>query len=148
MKGLRLPAAVGALLIIAAITIVWCFGASMPPTGPRIFTFGLAAVCLFAGVVLCFGQPRPASLRARIMTVLGDASYSLYLTHGIVTVIVYWLWIYKIIPHNVPAAWAASAAGLLAAVGMSIAVYYWLEKPMTRHLRRALSVFQLRKKFV
>ena len=69
-------------LLIAAGTIALFLVAALYPNMPRTIGFGIPAVFVLQGFVFCekyFHAPCFAPLR-----LFGDASYSIYLTHGIV----------------------------------------------------------------
>jgi exopolysaccharide production protein ExoZ len=110
-----------ALFLIAAVT---------GTTSPRIVVWGIPAVCLVSGLVAI--EVGRGIWFSRIAATLGDASYSIYLTHGLVI-----------------SALAKGAAALnpvlfvamcpLVAAAAGVLIWKVLERPLTDGLRRHVS---------
>jgi peptidoglycan/LPS O-acetylase OafA/YrhL len=130
--GLRLPPAFVWLLILAAIaafaaTMVW--GASAPW---RALAWGAPSAAIVAALVLS-RRAAPAGPVGRVFGFLGDASYSIYLTHPLVFPVVGWTlprWIdFSAMP------WAYAVIAFACAVAAASACYLVFEKPVTRWLQ-------------
>ena len=101
----------------------------------RIVTWGLPSVLLFAGVVLHDNSGHPYGL-ARLFASVGDASYSLYLTHLLVIAA-----LRRVLPSLLAFPGGAIAAGIIlvaASLGVAIATYMAFERPLTRALNRRI----------
>lgn len=109
----------------------------------RPLAWGLPAALLVAAVALGPEKPVSESRLTRIGIRLGDISYALYLAHpfairplanlvawnGMIDRTILWLFI---------------GVSLLAAVGVSIVVHLWIERPATAWLRRLLEPIRSR----
>lgn len=121
-----LPVGLG-LVILAALNGMP--GAAVLPA------FCLGAVLTVAGTLGV--QARRPGLEIRPLAALGDASYSIYLSHTIALIFV--IKGLAVLPLS---GWAQTvvtgllAVGILTAVGL--AVYRWIERPMLRAMRRRL----------
>jgi peptidoglycan/LPS O-acetylase OafA/YrhL len=102
-----------------------------PDTSERILDWGApAALGLFCIIHGLAGITLP-----RVLVLLGDASYSLYLLHLYVLRIVY-----KLVPAYSGSDRLAYAVGLAAALAccrFAVLVYSYIERPVTNFLRRA-----------
>jgi exopolysaccharide production protein ExoZ len=117
----------GVVLIIGS-TIVLLLVSVIYPTAPRTIGFGIPAVFLLQGFVFCEKWLHaPAFWIPRL---LGDASYSIYLTHGIV-IYAAALFLAPAIGPSLLAAIALSAAALAAGV----LSYQYVESPLIQGLR-------------
>jgi exopolysaccharide production protein ExoZ len=117
------------LLPIFAYTAIWSDGGAPPMAGPISAFFCVAICVLFRGET---GGSRVANIAAH----LGDASYSLYLTHGFVLLFtgIFWrkafggehLWIYT---------------GTVVVLSFIVAhfAYKLLERPASQYLRSRIS---------
>jgi exopolysaccharide production protein ExoZ len=99
--------------------------------------FASAPVTILASVVVLISLRLPASpgRLARLGHLLGDASYSIYLTHGLVLLVAGSAWITlfgKQFYH------AALVSLPLAAVLAGVLVHYWVERPLVSLARGAL----------
>jgi len=95
--------------------------------------YTLQGICLFAVFVVAIRYPtwwpiRP--LNSRILSWIGLISYSLYLLHLTVLKVTYTIW-----GHSF---WVLITVGWAAAIGLSAAIYYAIERPAGR-LRKRLS---------
>jgi exopolysaccharide production protein ExoZ len=117
----------GVVLIISSIIVLHLVSVFYP-TAPRTIGFGIPAVFMLQGFVFCEKWLHaPAFLIPRL---LGDASYSIYLTHGII-IYAAALFLAPAIGPSVPAAIALSAAALAAGV----LSYQYVESPLIQGLR-------------
>jgi exopolysaccharide production protein ExoZ len=114
--GAALIAAGVALALVAPFDLDW-----------RGFTFGLAAAAILAGFVLL--EEKLAQRPIRLAKLVGDASYSLYLTHGMalagMAVLV------RRIGAPVPAPLLIFAEIVFATI-IAVFIYCYVERPLTR----------------
>ncbi len=132
-RGLAAPAPVGwGLLVLgtAAIPLATAIG----PDLPRVLIWGVPATAILVGALLL--ERRAAVPDIAVLRLLGDASYSIYLSHGIALAVVWRLWAMLGLAA-LPALFAMAAMILAAAAG--IFVYLVLERPivgLTKRRRR------------
>ncbi|MDP2802327.1 MAG: acyltransferase [Phreatobacter sp.] len=134
--GGRLPAASGLLLVgIGLLGFIAAAGFAGAPEGwPRILWWGLPALALVTGAVILDDSRRIGAHAFPLL--LGDASYAVYLSHGIA--------ISVLSLASRRAGWAtgtaldqpflALATGM-AAVAVGVGVHLIFEKPLMRFLR-------------
>jgi peptidoglycan/LPS O-acetylase OafA/YrhL len=138
MEGLRIPAWSGWVLVGLGLSILvfWPMDGDTYNT-TRVMLLGVPAALVTGGFTL--GDLIKPSGPARIMSIIGDASLSLYLFHSFpirgVLHLAIWL---GFNPAGAP--WLLLVISLLLAIAMSIVMYRYLEAPTTRALRRRLSV--------
>ncbi len=97
----------------------------------RVFVFGLPAAAIVVGALICDRVLRGPAIE--LCSHLGDASYSIYVTHVFSTVVICQLWA-KMFDHRWPVAQAiAMVAG---AVGGGVAAYRLVERPIQRDLKQ------------
>jgi peptidoglycan/LPS O-acetylase OafA/YrhL len=133
--------AFGSMVGLSSIYLVWgcwCFGAlgfiGLPtPRDPAgtIFVFG----CLYAGIIglvaLHSGSRWLAPLRFRGLVDLGKISYGLYLYHYVV----YWVidgCHQRPRSHLTSQPWPTQAAKLLASLGLAVASWHLIERPILK----------------
>jgi exopolysaccharide production protein ExoZ len=98
-----------------------------PTTGARVIDWGAPAIFIVAGALAIEGAGRmPQSLFGLLV---GNASYSLYLTHTFVLGAFLWVFPEAPLPLRV-------AACVVGAVTAAIATYLCFEKPVTEFLKR------------
>jgi exopolysaccharide production protein ExoZ len=119
--GCGLSVAGIALLLTAALTST---------SSPRIVVFGIPAVCLVLGLVAI--EARRGIWFSRVAATLGDASYSIYLTHGLFISA-----LAKGAPALNPVLFVAICPIVAAAAG--VLIWKYLERPLTSALRRHLA---------
>lgn len=102
-------------------------------TWERVRLWGIPSALLVAGAVL---RQQPSQKSGRLLTLLGDASYSIYLVHASAILL--------LDRHD---AWMdglpADAMILIAttvSVGAGVAVYYLVERPLLRMLKRPKAI--------
>lgn len=127
----RVPSATGLLSIFAGLVLM--FGVGWDASANRLFTWGIAAALVVQGAVWL--EPWIAGTRvAAPLSFLGDASYSIYLSHTFV------------VPAGVLALRQVGlqdgliivpAVCLMALIAGCVS-HLWLERPMTTFLKRAL----------
>ena len=131
LRGWLLPTAVAVGLVVVGFALVLVL-----PEGPEDFrplTWGLPALAIVAGAVAL--ERRAATMLPRWLLELGDASYSIYLTHGFVVPVIglgflYLGWI------GLPAEAMAVLVGLFASAIVGTVVYRVVERPITLALKR------------
>jgi len=127
--GWRLPAPAALLLGAAGITGLLLNSGSAAELRPLLV--GLPALLLVAAAAL--GPTLPGGLPTRFATLLGDASYALYLSHPLVIRIQREVWLKLADP-----AWPLWLYALLCVVAASLAaipIYLLFERPVTRLLQ-------------
>ena len=107
-----------------------------PHAWNRVIMWGMPAFALVAGFVSLEKARGPYDFR--IGRLLGDASYSIYLTHGLFISVLTHLW--KVAGADQPAslnAMAFAAIGLLVCTVGGTLVHLSLERPITKALQRS-----------
>ena len=91
----------------------------------------LGASLVVAGVL----HPRVSLLRSRLLQALGDASYSLYLTHLFTLGVMRVVWV-RLLPGEPTwvSAWTFMFAALFMCALAAHFTYLWMEKPLLRWL--------------
>ena len=130
LRGARLPPAIAAVLVLAGLVVILAM-----PIGSenlRVLTWGVPAFAVVAGAVSL--EPLVAPALPRWLLALGDASYSIYLSHGFVLPA-----LMLVIGRFVaPGLWTETTTIALCLVVSSVAgwaVYLAVENPMLRLLR-------------
>jgi exopolysaccharide production protein ExoZ len=131
-RKVALPFWLRAALIVAGASAIWLSQEHMPPSHWRALLWGLPALMILAGAVL--GPPPAPSRLTRLAIVLGDASYAMYLLHGLVSAALMRGWS---LLHWIPLP-AALVLTYLGAIVLSIAAHRLLERPATVALKRML----------
>ena len=128
----RVTIAVGLLLGVAALTYGHMHAAEFPSSWYRTLGVGTAAAaCIYGATVL---ELRRQNVLPRALQRLGDASYSLYLTHVLVLAIVGPA--VAGIPSTSPLAHVLLLLVALAAcIGTALVVHQLVERPLLRLLR-------------
>jgi peptidoglycan/LPS O-acetylase OafA/YrhL len=127
-----------ARLSLVAIALLWLSaGPFAPQTQTEWYVLvnnGVAAVCLVAAAAL--GQPprRPEGAAQRLIVLIGDASYALYLSHPFV--------IRALLQFSVVAGigtalgyWGFVGLCVLVAALLSLPIHLYFERPVTRQAR-------------
>ncbi|MBE7941709.1 MULTISPECIES: acyltransferase [Ramlibacter] len=125
------PVLAGALLLLAGT--LFTFGLGWDPDSDRFFPWGVGAAAIVLGTLWL----EPVIVRmplARPLAFLGDASYSIYLSHTFVVPAVVMVLKRLHLGQPLLAFVLASAAVMLAGA----ASYLWLEKPLIAGARRLL----------
>jgi exopolysaccharide production protein ExoZ len=131
MRGFRLAPAVAVLLVVAGFVAILAM--PMGPENLRVLSWGVPAFAVVAGAVSL--EPLVAPVLPRWLLALGDASYSIYLSHGFVLPALMLL-----IGRFVSAGfWAEAITIVLCLVTSSLAgrvLFVRVENPMLQFLRR------------
>ena len=114
-------------LLAAAAWLAMCLVWRVPETllVPGLFFTGLAALALDRG-------PVARLLGGRVLTYLGEISYSTYLAHFLLFI----LWKLAFVDASLQLGWAGLAGFAALVMGASVALYHGLEKPAQRWLNR------------
>jgi exopolysaccharide production protein ExoZ len=130
----KVPVPVAWLGIVGASVAFAIFGANSPDI-PRVILFGIPAAALVAGAV-CLDQHGHIEFSAA-WKFLGDASYSIYLVHLMVIIVVAKVWSMAALPTDglLNAVIFMSLAMAIGTLG-GIATYLYLERPMLNFFRR------------
>lgn len=94
----------------------------------RLFGWGAPMATLFAAIVLRERQPQAGPVMRAAATV-GDASYALYLFHPLAIIVLRKLWLASHLERF--GFWPLVIAATLASIALSLAIYRWIEKPLT-----------------
>ena len=126
-------AAIGWLLLCAGF-LALAAANRWAPDAPRALAQGLPAMAIVAGALLL--ERTNALQRQRWLEFLGDASYSLYLSHPIVLSAFAQVW-RKLGLAALPGGVAAfGIAAVLACIAVGALLYLGLERPLVRFFRR------------
>jgi exopolysaccharide production protein ExoZ len=93
----------------------------------RFLAWGLPSALLLAGLLATPDRLRSHSLLAR----LGDASYSIYLVHGVAITAMLLIWLHTGAARGDICFWALVAGGAFA----GLTGHRWVERPLLAHLR-------------
>lgn len=131
---LALPA--WAALSAIAVGLVWMVALTpweIPET--RLLVWGVPAVLTVVGCLSL--ELRDAIRKYGLLTLLGDASYSIYLTHILTLGVVRTAWNrLGLVEQDAAAAWIFMAAAIAISAAAGIAAYFLVEAPIQRLGRR------------
>jgi exopolysaccharide production protein ExoZ len=134
--GGRFAPSASVALIAAGIAglIVAAFGAGAPEGWPRILIWGLPAMALVIGAISLDDSGRIGEWT--LPRLLGDASYAIYLSHGIAVSMVLLFWRLTGMPLTNPTGQPTLALATFAlATAAGIAVHLVVERPMMAWFR-------------
>ena len=134
-SGLRLPRLLALGLFAAGaigIPATWSF---VEGGVPRALLSGVAAASLAAGAI--FLERGRAIPKSRLLHLLGDASYSIYLVHGIALTAVGAVWAKAGIGIGVGGIAGFTVVGVVSACLAGIALHVTIEKPLHALAQRA-----------
>lgn len=115
-----------AFIVLGVVMLLGCAMASV--TQPRLLAWGVPAVLLVGGALVLETTGRMPQLPW--LRLIGDSSYSLYLTHGLAISV-----LGKIITRS----WAFSVIGTLVAISVGIFFWYLIERRATAFFKRSLA---------
>jgi len=132
VEGARFGLSARIALVVGGLSL-WGLLETLEPGSPSFMTRGIPAALVLAGAV--FGQQRQVTTTGRVLCLVGDASYALYLFHplfiralreialrtGVATPMAQWLYL---------------MITLVAVTAAALAIHYAFERPVTRVLRR------------
>jgi exopolysaccharide production protein ExoZ len=138
IQGYSLPPLIAVVGAAASIATVVLLGDPVPSEWMmRVVYWGLpAAVILSAAISL----ERTGLRVPRLLTALGESSYSLYLFHIFLVVAFAKVWSYAHLAETVPM-YALGLLSFVGALGISHMIYLHVEKPLTQWLK-SLDIIQ------
>jgi exopolysaccharide production protein ExoZ len=131
LRGFRLPPAMAGIFVLAGFGLILTL--PMVSENTRVLSWGIPAFAIVAGAVSL--EPLVAPLLPRWLLTLGDASYSIYLSHGFVLPVL-GLAFSEIVS---PGLWTEALTIVLCLVFSALVgrgVFILIESPMLRALRR------------
>jgi exopolysaccharide production protein ExoZ len=132
LRGYALPSPLAVFAICIGLLALALPGPYWP--GGRVISWGVPAAAIVCGALSL--EPRVRSVRW--LKVLGDASYSIYISHGMVLSAFGAFWIHFIGFGRSGLLGVFLVSALAFAVLAGLCVYYAVERPMARLLRRGL----------
>lgn len=132
LRGFRLPAAIAAAFVLGGFVAVLAM--PMGPENLRVLTWGVPAFAIVAGAVSL--EPLVAPALPRWLLALGDASYSIYLSHGFVLPALMIL-IGRFVARGPWAETITIILCLAASSNVGWAFYRLVENPILKLLRRS-----------
>jgi peptidoglycan/LPS O-acetylase OafA/YrhL len=135
LRGWQLPAWSAACLAVSGFALIVAV-----PVGSenlRALTWGLPALAVVAGAV--FLERRVAKMIPRWLLAQGDASYSIYLTHGFVVAVLGVVFAF-FQSSGLQAETVAVAACLIASTAVGTVVYQRVERPSMQFLKRRAAI--------
>jgi exopolysaccharide production protein ExoZ len=127
-SGLRLPRWAGLALCLIGGLAIWRGIPNQPPSGDRLLFCGLPAAMIFAG--LTFQPPLPKAFKWGAP--LGDASYSIYLIHGLLAAAVLRCWQSGL---NIFGIGRITVVLAITTILFSLVSFRWIEAPLNHLLR-------------
>lgn len=126
-----------ALAVVAAASAALVTLGTLPPLAHRLYIFGVPSAALVAGLVAL--EARGRLPRLHLARFLGDASYSVYLSHLFALVAVRAVWL-RVGPSPAPASTLGFiGVGMLAGSAVGAACYLAVERPSLQALQRRLA---------
>jgi peptidoglycan/LPS O-acetylase OafA/YrhL len=134
-KGFRPPPLLGVVLIAIAVCILLVSNDQAVEMNHhlRVPRWGVAGFCLLAGFLAL--ERFFAAKRVRLLSLLGDASYSTYLIHTLVVPTVATV-MAKLGLHDIRGVTLCVVLSLIAGSAAGIVLHLLVEKPLTRYLNR------------
>jgi exopolysaccharide production protein ExoZ len=131
LRGFRLSPAIAGALVIGGFGLILML--PMISENARVLTWGIPAFAIVAGAVSL--EPLVAATLPSWLLALGDASYSIYLSHGFVLPALGLLF-GRIVSPGVWTEGLTIVLCLLVSSFVGWVVFRWIETPMLRALRR------------
>jgi exopolysaccharide production protein ExoZ len=132
-RGISWNAPVSGAVLIAAAWLIYRYDLRL--LDARGIGAGLPALAICAGALMM--EPWLSKRPVRMFKLLGDASYSIYLSH--LSALTIGAKLFSSIPFSFPQA-VKAALLVVIAVMAGVTVYKLIEQPVTARLRRALNV--------
>jgi len=122
-RKLGLVAAVGGMALLIAFSVI-------VPTWERALFWGIPSLAVVGGALSL--EHHGTRFRARLVQLLGGASYALYLIHPLIN-----MPIGRISNHldSAPLGWALAFLALLVSTVLAVAIHIYVERPVTARLR-------------
>jgi exopolysaccharide production protein ExoZ len=118
---------------LAGLAIILLLGLAMSSvTQPRLVAWGIPAIMLVGGALIV--ETTGGLPHLRLLRMIGDSSYSLYLTHGLVLSV-----LGKVMGHS----WLFSLVGICVATGAGIIFWRLMELPLTDLLKKLFAKPQI-----
>jgi exopolysaccharide production protein ExoZ len=133
MSKYSLPVGLSGVVVVVSALAVPLLTMAFPHA-QRAFIWGPPALGIVGGVTQI--EKKAGMFHAGLLKLLGDSSYSLYLTHGITLTAMAVLWQKLHLFNTKPTILAFIVAGPVAAVIVGILVYQFAEDPMRRLFKR------------
>lgn len=130
IRYMWLPALV---LFAIASTVAPSSGTAELQNGVRFWAWGVPALLIVASFI---ATPFGENLLTRLFLVLGNASYSVYLTHPFVMIALAFLLKGRLAASGVAAAWGLAMTAVAASLALGLLAHYWIERPVLARLRR------------
>lgn len=122
-----------AWLLPVGLALVFVSAMQLLPQGWIVPVFYISAIVTVAGTLAM--QDRNPDRSAKVLALIGDASYSIYLSHTIVMI-----FLYKVLRKIPLDGWAqfivVASLSLTICAAVGIALYYLVERPIIRLFRR------------
>ena len=137
LRGYQTPAGISGVLGVLAVPVLF-FMPRASGENLRVLQWGGLALLIVHGTVMLERWLAPAL--PRWLLLVGDASYSLYLSHMLVFSLLVKLFMrFHVMVPGVTSRWSealAIAVCLPVAIGVAVPLYRWVEAPMLAYLRR------------
>lgn len=131
-RGVAVPRGLAFAAITAGFVLLWLGTGS---TLPRLIGSGLPAAMIVAGAV--FAETRRDKRGFRLPLLLGDASYSIYLSHVIVLPVLAKGWVLAKLPQRDAYGLAFEVVTLAVCIAAGVLLYKLVEKPLLSWLSAA-----------
>ena len=138
-SGISLPARTANLIALAGFALLY---AGSETTLPRVIAAGVPAFLIVAGAV--FSESRYEMRPSRILVMLGNASYSIYLSHVLVLPAFARLWTAVGLDGGGASGLAFALAALIVCAVAGVLLYQIVERPLLRWLSGKRSAGQRR----
>lgn len=138
LRGIRLPRLLAYFALGVGFALIGVAGEANVVANNfdpwRVVHFGLPAICLTAGFLSLDGPG--GILFPALALAIGDASYSLYLSHQFVQFAIGKAWTFLGLHERLPAI-ALLVVALVLPVAAGMLAFRWMERPITRWLNEA-----------
>jgi peptidoglycan/LPS O-acetylase OafA/YrhL len=140
LRGLRIPKAAGWVLIAGGVALTVIVTQALDyVSGPRCILFGLPAALIVAGA--SFPDFSPNRRRWAALTLLGSASYALYLSHSFANrAVLIVATAFGLKPASAPYLYLSAA--ILGAVALAVALHLLIERPINTSLKRLVRRYE------
>jgi len=130
-QGMGRAGGAGAVLVGLALLLI---GPELAPAVPRFVLFGVPALAIVAGALALDAQ---GALRDnRLLLMLGNASYSLYLTHPFVLSALSQIWRKQHLDHLPMGLWLFGAVAILLSCLLAALSYQLVELPLMSFFKK------------